>query len=371
MRLGIVCFPTYGGSGIVATELAAELARRGHAVHLFSYAAPSRLTVYHENLQLHEVPAFSYALFPHPYYTLNLASKMMEVVQEKALDLLHVHYAIPHSVSAFLVREMTGGKVRTVTTLHGTDITLVGSDPSFFPITKFAIERSDGVTAVSRYLAEETRRIFGVACPIEVIPNFVCLDRFRPPDGRAAGGRRGDAPVLIHVSNFRPPKRIPDVMEIFRLCHERMSPKPQLWLVGEGPDLALARQEVEKHHLREVVRFFGQQESVETLLAQADCFLLPSLTESFGLSALEAMACGVPVVGSDCGGLSEVVESGRTGFLHPVGDCEGMAESCARILSDPELRRRQGEAARLRAGAFSMDEGVARYERFYEGVVGA
>src|SRR6202165_636036 len=304
MRIGITCYPTYGGSGVVATELGMELAARGHDIHFISYAPPIRMNPNDPRIHFHEVEVVSYPLFDHPPYTLALATKMLEVFESESLDLLHVHYAIPHSVSALLARSMASPRrLPFITTLHGTDITLVGSDRSFLPSTKFSIEQSDGLTAISHYLKKETIKEFDTKHPIEVIPNFVNCDlyfRKDDPAQRAEWAPNGE-PILMHLSNFRPVKRVTDVVEIFALVREKMRAK--LVLIGDGPDRGAAEYLVRQKKLTRDVHFLGKQDRVYQYLSQADLFLLPSDIESFGLAALEAMACEVPVVATNVGGL--------------------------------------------------------------------
>jgi N-acetyl-alpha-D-glucosaminyl L-malate synthase BshA len=372
MNIGITCYPTVGGSGAVATELGKQLARRGHKVHFVTLRMPFRLDNGDSaNLWFHEVEVSSYPLFEHPPQDLALAAKMAEVSREHKLELLHVHYAIPHAITGFLAQQMLGpGAPRLVTTLHGTDITLVGQDRSFFEITRFGIERSDGVTAVSEFLKRMTLDEFEVKKPIETIYNFVDLGvygRARPSErsAYAADGER----ILLHVSNFRPVKRVVDVVRIFeRVAREVPS---VLLMVGEGPERASAQALARRLGLQDRVRFLGRRDRVEELAGIADVFLLPSELESFGLSALEAMACEVPVVGSDAGGLPEVVKHAETGFLLPVGDIDGMAARSIEILKDEEHRRNLGQAGRRRAAAlFGTDRVVTQYERFYDRVLG-
>lgn len=372
MKIGITCYPTYGGSGAVATELGIALAKRGHEVHFVTYQQPFRLPSFMPGIYFHEVEVVRYPLFEYPPYDLALAVRMHEVVLRHKLDLLHVHYAIPHATSAWIAKEMLhaqGADIRVLTTLHGTDITIVGQEPSFHALTKFSIEKSDGLTAVSRYLQQETWDAFGcTACRIEVIPNFVdpaIYDRSRYGDDvrpRFDGGRR----VLMHVSNFRQVKRVVDVVRIYaRVAREVPS---VLVMVGDGPDRTAAEQEAAALGVADGVFFLGKLESVAPLLAAADVFLLPSETESFGLSALEALASGVPVVASNAGGIPEVVRPGETGALLPVGDVEGMAAAAVGILRDRERWHAMSQMAAADARArFGMDEVVAQYEAFYEG----
>ena len=375
MKLGITCYPTYGGSGAVATELGIALAARGHEVHFITYKQPFRLPSFLPRVFFHEVDVLRYPLFEFPPYDLALAVRMHEVVRDHGLELLHAHYAIPHATSAWIAREMledNDTSVRIITTLHGTDITLVGQDPSFHAITKFSIERSDGLTAVSEYLRRETYKAFGcTACAVDVIPNFVdplVYDRTRYPPllrEQVDGNRK----VLIHVSNFRPVKRVRDIVRVFaRIQREVPS---ALVMVGDGPERVAAEQEARELGVQDSTFFLGKLDAVAPLLASADLFLLPSENESFGLSALEALACGVPVVASNAGGLPEVIRDGVTGVLRTVGDVEGMATSAIALLRDQARWDAMSAAAAADARArFAQNDIVARYEKFYESVVG-
>jgi len=374
MRIGITCYPTYGGSGAVATELGLELARRGHEIHFVSYASPFRLRGFAERVTFHEVTQLEYPLFEQSSpYALALAVKQHEVAKREQLDVMHVHYAIPHAATAWLAKQMLedeGLKLRIVTTLHGTDITLVGQDPSYYTLTKFSIEQSDAVTAVSAYLREETYRAFGCdSCDVRVIPNFVSPVDYHPATD--ASYRRGLAPanhrVLVHISNFRPVKRLLDVVRIF--AGVRKAVPATLVLVGDGPDRDAAEHEVDALKLRKDVRFLGKVENVGDVLRGSDLLLLPSATESFGLAALEAMACGVPVIASAAGGLIEVVQDGVGGLLAPVGDVAGMTERALRLLQDPVEYARIQRSAAARALEFSSDRVVPRYEKLYEEVL--
>jgi N-acetyl-alpha-D-glucosaminyl L-malate synthase BshA len=370
MRIGIVCYPTYGGSGAVATELGLALAERGHEIHFISYAQPFRLHGYNERVTFHEVRIGAYPLFEHPPYSLALAVALEEVAVREKLDLIHAHYAIPHAACAWLAREIMAEKhdVGIVTTLHGTDITLVGQDPSYFSITKFSIERSDAVTAVSHYLREETYRAFGCTdCDIAVIPNFVNLEEFRP-DPVAAQARAGSEKVLMHISNMRAVKRLPDIVRIFAKVQAALPAR--LMLVGDGPERDAAVREAEVLGVSSRVRCLGKVDDVAAALRAADLYLLPSQTESFGLSALEAMATGVPVIGTNVGGLPEVVEHGVTGFLGEVGDVDGLARGAIDLLKDPDAWHAASTAARARAARFDTRTVVPRYEELYGAVVG-
>jgi N-acetyl-alpha-D-glucosaminyl L-malate synthase BshA len=371
LKIGITCYPTYGGSGIVATELGKELAERGHEIHFISYAPPFRLTTDSPNIKFHEVEVTTYPLFDHPPYTLALATQMAEVAELHGLDLLHCHYAIPHSVSAFLAKSMLRPrKLPVVTTLHGTDITLVGSDRSYLPITKFSIEQSDGVTAVSSYLKQATYDTFRVNNEIEVIYNFVNCDLYR----RAADSplRRQYAPhgerIVIHLSNFRPVKRPLDVVEIFR----RVLPEVPavLLMVGDGPERSAAEWLARDYGIERSVRFLGKRDDVEQLMSSSDLLLLPSDTESFGLVALEAMACEVPVVVSNVGGLPEVVSPGVDGFLVEPRNVRAMADKAIAILSDDAVLARMGKHARETARSrFCSTMIIPQYEEYYRRVL--
>ncbi len=372
MKIGITCYPTYGGSGVVATELGIELAARGHEIHFISYAMPIRLSSAHERIYFHEVEVTSYPLFDHPPYTLALATKMFEVAEEASLDLLHVHYAIPHSVSALLARMMAQPKkLPFITTLHGTDITLVGNDRSYLPITRFSIEQSDGVTAISKYLRERTIRDFEIKRPIEVIPNFVNCDMYMRCADQSARQRwaKNGEPILMHLSNFRPVKRICDVVEIFALVREKIPAK--LVLMGDGPDRGSAEFAVRKKGLSKDVFFLGKQDNVQDKLGLGDLFLLPSDEESFGLAALEAMACEMPVVATNVGGLPEVVTNGVDGYLIPARDVKAGAKYALEILTRPDRGRSMGQQARVNARSkYCSNDVIPQYENYYKSVLG-
>jgi N-acetyl-alpha-D-glucosaminyl L-malate synthase BshA len=373
MKLGITCYPTYGGSGAVATELGLELARRGHEVHFITYDSPFRLHGYTERIYFHQVETRMgrYPLFDHFPYTLALASKQHEVALREELEILHVHYAIPHATTAYLAREMLRGEqpLKVITTLHGTDITLVGQESSFYGITKFSIEQSDEVTAVSAYLRDETYRAFGcVSCDVRVIPNFVNLAEYKPGE---PGARNTLAPegskMITHVSNFREVKRVKDVVRVFARIRRAMP--ATLIMVGDGPDRVDAEHEAAELGVTADVRFLGRLDSVASLLQATDLFLLPSQTESFGLAALEAMACGSPVVASRAGGIPEVVDDGVTGILEPVGSVEAMGRRAVELLRDPRRYGAMREAAISKAREFSADRVVPMYEQLYEEVL--
>ena len=375
MKIGITCYPTYGGSGAVATELGLALAERGHEIHFVSYDQPFRLGSFKERVFFHEVEMEDYPLFEHPPYALALAVALHDTALKHDLDLVHMHYAIPHAASAYLARQMLGKerRLRIVTTLHGTDITLVGLHPSFHSITRFSILESDGLTAVSSYLKNETVRDFSVpADRIEVIPNFIDTEMWRPdrePCHRAKlapGGER----IVMHISNFRSLKRVEDVVTAFAGIRDQVPCR--LVMVGDGPDRPRATQRAEELGVDEDVLFLGKHQSVDELLSCADLFLLPSANESFGLAALEAMACGAPVVATRTGGLPEVVEDGVTGRLLDVGDVAGMVEAGVDILRDDALHARMAEAARATAESrFSAEAVVPMYEAYYDRILGS
>lgn len=360
MRIGITCYPTYGGSGIVATELGLELAARGHDVHFITYANPIRLDPGLPRIHYHEVEVSNYPLFQYPPYCLALASRMAEVADIYQLDLLHVHYAIPHSIAALLARQMTAERrLPFVTTLHGTDITLVGTDRSYFPITKFSIEQSDGVTTVSEYIAARTREVFGINREIAVIWNFVNCDMYRPrPELREA------AKTLIHISNFRPVKRVLDCIRI--LAAVRKEAPARLLMVGDGPDRWSAETLARELGVSEHVEFLGKQDHVERIIPRAHVLLLPSELEAFGLAALEGMACGVPAVAARSGGIADLITHGRDGYLEPVGDIDAQARRVVELLSDEAHFERVAAAARATAVArFCTSLIIPQYEAFY------
>jgi L-malate glycosyltransferase len=376
LKIGITCYPTYGGSGVVATELGLELAQRGHEIHFISYAQPIRLNRSAADIHYHEVEVSRYPLFDYPPYDLALATRMAEVSELYELDLLHVHYAIPHSVSALLARQMLAWgashrKLPFVTTLHGTDITLVGQDRSYLPVTRFSIEQSDGVTAISHYLRERTLREFGIQNHIQVIYNFVNCELYcRDKD---LGERRSEfAPhgerLLVHVSNFRPVKRVTDVIEIFERVRKQIPSR--LLLMGDGPERSPAEWLAVQKGIRNDVIFLGKQEQVVENLAIADVLLLPSQLESFGLAALEAMACEVVPIATRVGGVAEVVEHGKTGWLAEVGDVDSMAKYAIEILQDEAALRKMGKQCRTAAGVrFSAKKIIPQYEDFYRQVL--
>lgn len=374
MNIGITVYPTYGGSGIVGSELGKELAERGHTVHFIASALPTRLTELSERVRFHEVEMMSYPLFEHQPYTLALATKMADVAESEDLDLLHVHYAIPHSISAILARESLTPRRRlpVVTTLHGTDITLVGADRSYLPITRYGIAQSDGVTAISQYLKRATIETFKFD-RITVIPNFICASDYqrRPvPELRAELSPSGE-PLLVHVSNFRPVKRPIDCVEILARVRSK-GVDARLVMVGDGSERAACEYQARRLKIEEFCSFVGKQPRIADYLSVADVLLLPSEQESFGLAALEAMACEVPVVASRVGGLPEVVTDGETGCLAEAGDVEKMSSDAARLLRDEAARREMGERARRSAvERYSTDLVIPQYVEFYERVVAA
>ena len=371
MKIGIICYPTHGGSGVIASELALGLAERGHEIHIVSYATPFRLASFHQNVFIHEVEVSSYPLFKYPPYALSLATQLVDVSKQYDLDLIHAHYAVPHAASAYLAKKMLGSeKLKTVTTLHGTDITLVGLDKSFYQVIKFNIEESDGVTAVSQYLQKRTHDEFAIDREIRVIHNFVDTERYSSSANNCTKDHfapKGEK-ILMHASNFRPVKRVTDVVRIFARIREKLPVK--LLLVGEGPERLFVQQLVKELKLSEDVQFLGEQEYIGQLMNCADLFFLPSEQESFGLVALEAQSCGVPVIGAATGGLPEVVEDGKTGFLLPVGDISGMAEKSLELLSKSDQYEAFHQEARKRVlDSFDSKSIIPQYEAFYEEIL--
>ena len=375
MNIGITCYPTYGGSGVVATELGKSLAQRGHKVHFITYALPMRLTAigqaadsYIENIFYHEVEMSTYPLFEFPLYSMALTSKMVEVARYEKLDLVHAHYAIPHATSALLAKQILQGELKIVTTLHGTDITLVGQEPSFQPLMKYSIESSDVVTSVSEYLKRETIEKYGVEKDIIAIPNFIDTEFFHPVDAKNL--RRlmapGDEKILIHVSNFRAVKRVSDAIKAFKIILDS-GIKAKFLLVGDGPDRAECEVLARELGIWQQTRFLGKQAELASILSISDVFLIPSGNESFGLSALEAMACGVPVISSDVGGLPEVNVDGKTGFIVKMGDVEAIAQRTIELLTNNDLHKTMSKAALAHAtGNFTKEQIVPIYEAAYE-----
>lgn len=372
MNIGIVCYPTFGGSGVVATELAKVLSKKGHKIHVLSYARPARLETLDTNITYHEVSINSYPLFDYPPYALALASQMVNLIEYENLDLLHVHYALPHATSAYLAKQIMcerGKTVPIVTTLHGTDITLVGKDPSYKHVVEFSIDKSDGVTAVSEYLKEETYANFDLKQDIKVIPNFIDLERFQKSNKSHFKKAicPDDEKVVVHVSNFRKVKRVPEVITVFAKILEK-GIKAKLLLVGDGPDRQKAEQQCRDLGICDHVRFLGKLDEVEEVLSIADLFLIPSGSETFGLAALEAMSCSVPVISSDVGGLPEVNIDGETGYLCHLDDTDCMAKHAFNILSNQSLYDQLSANARKRAELFNQDFVVGMYEDFYKEV---
>jgi len=375
MKIGITCYPTYGGSGVVATELGIELAARGHQVHFITSSQPFRLTGREANIHFHQVEVYHYPLFEHAPYDLALATRMAEVAEFYSLDILHVHYAIPHSVCALLARQMLAARGRHlpfITTLHGTDITLVGQDRSYLPITRFGITQSDGVTAISSHLRDRTREAFAIDSEIEVIRNFVNCDVYvRNPQLIAAMRPQFAGPeekLLVHLSNFRPVKRILDVVETFARVARAVPSR--LLLIGDGPDRSAAERLALQLGIQDRIHFLGKQDNVNELLPLADLMLLPSEMESFGLAALEAMACGVPAIATRVGGVPELIDDGVNGRLLEVADVEGMAQAAIALLTDEPARQRIAEAARKTAqDRFCASRIIPLYEEYYERVI--
>lgn len=365
MRIGITCYPTYGGSGIVATELGLELAARGHEVHFITYANPIRLGSYNEHIHYHEVEVSNYPLFQFPPYCLALASRMAEVAQRYELDLFHVHYAIPHSISALLAQQMMAPqrKIPFITTLHGTDITLVGVDPSYFGITKFSMEQSNGITTVSEYLRVRTSEVFGITKPVEVIRNFVNCRVYQPAVKKPTGEKR-----LLHVSNFRAVKRVLDCIRILEVV--RRDTPAHLLMAGDGPERVPAERLAQELGLESHVTFLGKQDHVERLFPQAHVVLMPSELEAFGLAALEAMACGLVPVATNCGGVGELITHGEDGFLEGVGDIESQARRVVELLTDDDRFHAMSVAARLKAEShFDTIHVIPQYEAYYRKIL--
>ncbi|MBU4292634.1 MAG: N-acetyl-alpha-D-glucosaminyl L-malate synthase BshA [Actinobacteria bacterium] len=373
MRIGITCYPTYGGSGAVAAELGIELAKMGHIVHFISYGLPFRINSFFKNIYFHEVEMLEYPLFKYPPYSLSLSVKMAEVIEAEKLDILHVHYAMPHAASAYLAQKMVGeDKIKFVTTLHGTDITLVGSHSSFYKITKFSIENSNGITCVSNYLKKSTEEIFKIKKDMRVIYNFVNTERYRKEclDRENVDFlkhiKKGDK-VISHISNFRPVKRIQNIIKAF--CKISREVQSKLLLVGEGPEAARCKIMVEKLKLEDKVVFLGRYDNIIPVLSASDLYMLPSKSESFGLSALEALSCSVPVIGINAGGLPEVVIDGQCGYLCDPDDIKSLANRALKILSSEELAKKMGQEARKRAKLFDSSIIVPQYMNYYNEVL--
>ena len=372
MKIGIVCYPTYGGSGVVATEIGLGLAKLGHEVHFITYKRPARLNSFSANVYLHEVSSFDYPLFEYTPYETALASKMVDVVKYENLDILHVHYAIPHAAVAYMAKQILlthGINIPVVTTLHGTDITLVGSNTSFFPVAEFSINQSDGVTTVSNQLKKQTEETFEVKNEIKVIYNFIDFARFRKTDKdhfKKAIAPEGEK-IMVHVSNFRKVKRVDDVIQVFARVQAKIPCK--LMLIGDGPERQKMESLCREIGLCSEIRFLGKQDAVEELLAVSDLFIMPSESESFGLAALEAMACEVPVISSNAGGLPEVNIDGQTGFLSNIGDVEHMSVNALKILQSPDTLQKFRKAALAQAEKFDIQHILPKYERYYEHIL--
>lgn len=376
MKIAIVCYPTYGGSGVVATELGKYLATRGHEIHFISYAMPHRLSEFVDNIFYHEVESYNYPLFEFPLYSIELASKIVEVVRYNDIDLIHAHYAIPHATSAYLAREILKKEkgncnVKVVTTLHGTDITLIGLEPTFLPTMKFSIEQSDGVTAVSNFLKEKTISAYKVEKEIEVIPNFIDTDKYNRETIKVCNLKNHFAPngekILAHTSNFRPLKRVQDVIKIFNEVRKKVNSK--LLLIGDGPDRSECERLSRELGIYEDIKFMGKQDSIAELLSLSDLFIMPSQSESFGLSALEAMSCSVPAITTSVGGLPELNIHGETGYIAEIGDIERMSKYAIELLSNVKKYKLFSERARERAMEFNQEDIIRKYEKYYETVL--
>ncbi|MDD3819348.1 MAG: N-acetyl-alpha-D-glucosaminyl L-malate synthase BshA [Actinomycetota bacterium] len=370
-KIGITCYPTYGGSGAIATELGIELAKRGHKVHFISYDFPFRLNKFYDNIFFHQVEITEYPVFKYPPYSLSLSVKMAEVVENENLDLLHVHYAIPHAASAYLAKKMLGdNRIKIITTLHGTDITLVGNHQSFYRITKFSIEESDGVTCVSNYLKETTSKVFKINKEMEVIYNFVDTEKYKRAvdiSKKIIGPADEDDMVITHISNFRSVKKIDNIVRVFYRVSGEV--KSKLILVGDGPELCRIRNMVKGMNLEDKVFFAGVQQDIVSILSISDLYMLPSESEGFGLSALEALSCEVPVIGTNIGGLKEVIEEGKSGYTFDPDDIDSMSEAAIKILKNKEVRMKMGTEARKRAKLFDSSVIVPQYLDYYERIL--
>ena len=368
MKIGVVCYPTFGGSGVVATELGIELSKKGHEVHFITYSQPVRLDALSSNLHYHEVNVPDYPLFKYEPYELALSSKLFDVISKHEIDVLHVHYAIPHAYAAYMAKKILnekGYKIPIVTTLHGTDITLVGNHPFYKPAVTFSINKSDIVTCVSKSLMEDTREFFGIKREIKVIPNFIDIDKYDKKHNLCERNMiaDGDEKIIIHVSNFRPLKRILDVLKIFQKINEKINSK--LIMVGDGPDKKKAEEFLRKHNLKNSVIFLGKTNQVDEILCSSDLFLLPSEKESFGLAALEAMALKVPVISTNTGGLKDLNINGNSGYTSDVGDINSMAENAIKILSDNSLEKKYRSQAFENAKKYDIKKVIPLYEKIY------
>jgi N-acetyl-alpha-D-glucosaminyl L-malate synthase BshA len=369
MKIGIVCYPTFGGSGVVATELGIELSKKGHEVHFITYSQPVRLDALSSNLHYHEVNVPDYPLFKYEPYELALSSKLFDVISKHKIDVLHVHYAIPHAYAAYMAKKIlneNGYNIPIITTLHGTDITLVGNHPFYKPAVTFSINKSDIVTCVSKSLMEDTREFFGITREIKVIPNFIDIDKYDKKHNLCERNMiaEGDEKIIVHVSNFRPLKRIKDVLEIFKKINEKINSK--LIMVGDGPEKKKAKEFLRKHNLKNKVIFLGKTNQVDEILCSSDLFLLPSEKESFGLAALEAMALKVPVVSSNAGGLKDLNINGNSGYTSDVGDIDSMAQNAIKILTDNSLEKRYRIQAFENAKKYDIKKVIPLYEKIYD-----
>jgi len=371
MKIAIVCYPVKGGSGVVASELGIGLSRRGCEVHFFSYELPFRLNAYEANFTFHEVGISQYPLFKYPPYTITLAAKLADESLRHKFDIIHAHYAIPHAAAAYLAAKTLGENApKIITTLHGTDITLIGKDRSFYSIAKFTIEASDGLTAVSHYLDNKTREVFGISKDIRVIPNFVDTSLFEPEGSGCARNlfAEPEQKIIMHMSNYRPVKNAPDVIRIFNIIQKKIPSK--LFLIGDGPDVGNTMALARELGIGERIVFLGNQDRVHHILPLADLFLLPSASEAFGLAALEALSCGTPVIGSIVGGLPELITDGENGWLYPIGDVEGMAEISIEILSDESLHEKLSKNARqLALEKYKTNDIIDRYMDYYKEIL--
>ena len=369
MKIGIVCYPTFGGSGVVATELGIELSKKGHEVHFITYSQPVRLDALSSNLHYHEVNVPDYPLFKYEPYELALSSKLFDVISKYKIDVLHVHYAIPHAYAAYMAKKIlneNGNNIPIITTLHGTDITLVGNHPFYKPAVTFSINKSDIVTCVSKSLMEDTREFFGITKEIKVIPNFIDIDKYDKKHNLCERNMiaDGDEKIIVHVSNFRPLKRIKDVLEIFKKINEKINSK--LIMVGDGPDKKKAKEFLRKHNLKNKVIFLGKTNQVDEILCSSDLFLLPSEKESFGLAALEAMALKVPVISSNAGGLKDLNINGNSGYTSDVGDIDSMAQNAIKILTDSSLEKKYRTQAFENAKKYDIKKVIPLYEKIYD-----
>ncbi len=369
MKIGVVCYPTFGGSGVVATELGIELSKKGHEVHFITYSQPVRLDALSSNLHYHEVNVPDYPLFKYEPYELALSSKLFDVISKHKIDVLHVHYAIPHAYAAYMAKKIlkeNGYNIPIITTLHGTDITLVGNNPFYKPAVTFSINKSDIVTCVSKSLMEDTREFFGIKREIKVIPNFIDIDKYAKKHNLCQGNMlaQDDEKIIVHVSNFRPLKRIIDVLKIFEKINQKINSK--LIMVGDGPDKKKAKEFLRKNNLKNKVIFLGKTNEVDEILCSSDLFLLPSEKESFGLAALEAMALKVPVISTNTGGLKDLNINGNSGYTSDIGDIDSMAENAIKILSDTSLEKKYRNQAFENAKKYDIKTVIPLYEKIYD-----